>query len=84
MGFPIQLCQHSSVTITKTSNKGLREAMALTQAGTPTISIHLLFYFTDSSVSFFHDAFLCRILNFSNVFDAYKRCLSHCFSRSVR
>ena len=41
--------------------------MALTQAGTPTISLHLLFYFTDSSVSFFHDAFLCRILNFSNV-----------------
>ena len=38
---------------------------------------------TESSVSFFHDAFLCRILNFNNVFDAYNRCLSYCSSRSV-
>ena len=36
----------------------------------------MLFYFTDPSVSFFHDAFLCRILNLNNVFDAYKRFVS--------
>ena len=41
------------------------------------------FVLLNHPVSFFHAAFLCRILNFNNVFDAYNRCLSYCFSCSV-
>ena len=49
----------------------------------PDLCLLVPFYFTDPSASFFHDAFLCRILKFNDAFDAYKRCLSYCLSCSV-